>query len=158
MAARTPTLLIAALAVTATAGCRLISPKTREYMRIELSSGVVTQNQVVPLDRSLPRARLGDRLWIHYTASLTDGSVVDSSRDLGVPVEFVLGDEALPLGLEQGLYGMRLRGERLVTVPPQLAYGAEGIPGMVPPDSTIDFLVELVQIEQRPYRGPSRTE
>lgn len=139
---------IAALALVASSGCRLIAPKPIEYSIRTLPSGVVTQDIVIPIEKGRPYAREGDSLTLHYTARLADGSVVDSSLDVGIPVTCVLGQEALPRGLEQGLVGMRLGAERRIVVPPELAYGAEGVIGLVPPNATVTFIVSLIELER----------
>jgi FKBP-type peptidyl-prolyl cis-trans isomerase len=139
-----------ALLLLATTSCRLWAPKPPVYEVRSLESGVQTQNVVIPLDESRPRAALGDRLVLHFSASLEDGTVVDSSLDQGVPIECVLGDGSLPAGLEQGIVGMRPGGERRIVVPPDLAFGEQGIHGLVPPSATILFLVELIGLERDP--------
>ncbi|MEO0650410.1 MAG: FKBP-type peptidyl-prolyl cis-trans isomerase [Planctomycetota bacterium] len=144
---------LAALTLIGSLGCRLIAPKPIEYTVRSLPSGVVTQDLVIPIEKGRPYARTGDRLTLHYTAYLDDGSVVDSSLDVGVPVTCILGEETLPRGLEQGLLGMRFGAERRVVVPPKLAYGVEGVIGLVPPNATVTFVVSLIGLE-RPEAPP----
>ena len=82
---------------------------------------------------------------VHYTASLEDGTVFDSSRDRGLPEQFELGAHTVIRGWEQGMLGMRVGGLRQMVIPPDLAWGAEGIPDLVPPDATIQLEVELLE-------------
>lgn len=87
----------------------------------------------------------GSQVIVHYTASLEDGTVFDSSYDRGLPEEFVVGAHSVIPGWEQGLLGMRAGGQRRLVIPPELAYGEEGLPGLVPPDATIVLLVDLLE-------------
>lgn len=83
---------------------------------------------------------------IDYTAKLPDGTVIDSTLDRGVPVTFRMG-EAPIAGWNEGLLGMREGGQRTVVVPAPLAYGDEGVPGLVPPGATLLFEVELLTVD-----------
>lgn len=91
------------------------------------------------------QVKLGDLVSIDYRARLTDGTEVDSSWDRGVPLELRVG-EAVIAGWNEGLLGMRVGGERLLEVPPEQAYGAQGVPGLIPPDATLLYEIELVSI------------
>jgi|CXWL01.1.fsa_nt_gi FKBP-type peptidyl-prolyl cis-trans isomerase len=86
----------------------------------------------------------GDFLTVHYTGSLTNGSVFDTSVGKA-PFVFRLGAGAVIAGWDQGLVGMRVGGKRRLTIPPSLAYGAQGS-GPVPGNATIRFDVELLSI------------
>ncbi len=92
-----------------------------------------------------PAAELGDVVVFDYTIWLVDGTRVDSTLDRGVPQESVLGHVPIE-GLNQGLVGMRPGGRRRLTIPPELAYGSSGVPDVVPPDSTLDCEVHLVEV------------
>lgn len=91
-------------------------------------------------------ATIGSVVAVHYTGMFQDGTVFDSSVG-GTPYQFVLGAGQVIPGWDQGLQGMKVGGKRLLIVPPDLAYGADGY-GPIPPDSTIVFEVELVDIVQ----------
>ena len=91
------------------------------------------------------RVRLGWTVVVHYSASLEDGTVFDSSYDRGLPEEFELGAHTVIRGWEQGMLGMAVGGQRHLVVPPELAWGAEGLPGLVPPDATVVLDVELLE-------------
>lgn len=94
-----------------------------------------------------PAAQAGDEVAVHYTGTLTDGTVFDSSISRGVPITFVLGQGRVIQGWELGILGMKVGEKRTLTIPPQLGYGATGTPGgPIPPHATLIFDVELVAI------------
>lgn len=86
----------------------------------------------------------GQRLSVHYTGRLLDGTEFDNSRTRGTPFSFVLGAGEVILGWEQGLSGMRVGGTRTLTIPPELGYGAEGKPPTIPQQATLVFDIELL--------------
>ena len=92
-------------------------------------------------------AKAGDKLVVHYTGTLTNGTKFDSSHDRATPFEFALGAGAVIKGWDQGLVGMRVGGKRKLTIPPELGYGAAGLPPKIPPASTLIFDVELLAIK-----------
>ena len=100
---------------------------------------------VVPDDGR--RAALGDLVSIDYELALEDGEVVDSTLDRGRPATFRLGAGEVPAGVEEGVIGMRQYGRRRIVVPPELGYGDEGAPPLVPPGATLRFEVELMELE-----------
>lgn len=90
-------------------------------------------------------ATIGSVITVHYTGLFQDGQSFDSSIG-GQPYQFVLGSGAVIPGWDQGLQGMKVGGKRLLVVPPDLAYGAQGY-GPIPPNTTLIFEVEMIAIE-----------
>ena len=92
-------------------------------------------------------ARSTDRVTVHYTARISGGEKVDSTHDRGEPETFLLS-LAPVLGWSDGIPGMRRRGKRWILVPPHRAFGDEGVEGLIPPGATLEFLIELVEVER----------
>lgn len=126
--------------------------------QVEITSGGRTQESVVPgavessflIEDSVvgtgKEALTGSRLTVHYVGRLTDGRVFSSSREEGQPFVFDLGRGQVIRGFETGVSGMREGGRRKLVVPPSLGYGANAV-GLIPPDSTLIFDIELLKVE-----------
>jgi FKBP-type peptidyl-prolyl cis-trans isomerase FkpA len=91
-------------------------------------------------------ATAGKRVTVHYVGTLTDGSKFDSSRDRGKGFTFQLGAGQVIKGWDQGVAGMKIGGVRKLTIPADLGYGARGFPPVIPPNSTLLFEVELLEV------------
>lgn len=91
-------------------------------------------------------AQAGKMVRVHYTGTLENGQKFDSSRDRGEPIEFPLGVGYVIPGWDQGLAGLRVGDKARLTIPGHLAYGAAGVPGVIPPDATLIFDVELMDV------------
>ncbi len=106
------------------------TPSGLEYWDIKVGTGAVAQ--------------AGHKVKVDYTGWLTNGKKFDSSVGTGHPFEFMLGAGQVIKGWDQGVAGMKVGGKRQLRIPPDLAYGAKGYPGAIPPSATLIFDVELI--------------
>lgn len=91
-------------------------------------------------------AAAGQTVSVHYTGWLTNGNKFDSSKDRDDPFKFALGARQVIAGWDEGVQGMKIGGTRKLTIPPSLGYGARGAGGVIPPNATLVFEVELLEI------------
>uniref|UniRef100_UPI00398F5DD1 peptidyl-prolyl cis-trans isomerase FKBP1A-like n=1 Tax=Pristiophorus japonicus TaxID=55135 RepID=UPI00398F5DD1 len=101
---------------------------------------------IVPGDgRTFPKT--GQTCVVHYVGTLMDGTKFDSSRDRNAPFKFIIGRKAVIKGWEEGLSRMSVGQRAILTCTPDFAYGVSGHPGVIPPNSTLIFDVELLRLE-----------
>lgn len=104
-----------------------------EYWDIKVGTGAV--------------AATGHKVKVDYTGWLTNGKKFDSSVGTGRPFEFMLGAGQVIKGWDEGVAGMKVGGKRQLRIPPDLAYGASGYPPVIPPNSTLIFDVQLLDVK-----------
>ena len=115
-------------------------PRPRRNEKLEIKDLVVGKGT---------EAKAGDSVKVHYVGTLPDGKEFDSSKKHGQPFDFELGAGRVIKGWDQGVAGMKVGGKRKLTVPPSLGYGARGFPPVIPPNSTLIFEVELLEVKKK---------
>jgi peptidyl-prolyl cis-trans isomerase A (cyclophilin A) len=104
-----------------------------EYIEVEAGTG--------------EQAQAGKTVSVHYTGKFQDGKVFDTSVPRGEPIEFELGRGNVIKGWDEGIALMKVGGKAQLIIPPNLAYGERGAGGVIPPNSTLVFDVELVSVK-----------
>ena len=129
---------IFATVIIAIIGIVIIGQSTKKNQELKIEDLVIGSGA---------EAKPGDTVSVHYTGWLEDGTKFDSSLDRNQPFEFTLGQGQVIPGWEQGIQGMKVGGKRRLTIPPEMAYGKQGYGGVIPPNATLVFEVELLDIK-----------
>ena len=108
------------------------------------ASGLVIEELEVGTGETAVAGRM---VSVHYTGWLTDGRKFDSSKDRNDPFVFGLGARQVIAGWDEGVQGMKVGGKRKLTIPASLGYGARGAGGVIPPNATLVFEVELLAVK-----------
>ncbi|OUL20091.1 FKBP-type peptidyl-prolyl cis-trans isomerase [Nostoc sp. 106C] len=109
------------------------TPSGLKYIELQEGTGATPQT--------------GQKVVVHYTGTLEDGTKFDSSRDRNRPFDFKLGVGQVIKGWDEGLSTMKVGGRRQLIIPPELGYGSRGAGGVIPPNATLIFDVELLDIK-----------
>lgn len=132
------TAALVALPMLSVTGC------AKEAKKVTTPSGLVYEDVKVG---SGAEAKAGQMVTVHYTGWLTDGTKFDSSKDRNEPFQFALGRGQVIRGWDEGVAGMKVGGIRKLTIPPDLGYGSRGAGGVIPPNATLVFDVELLGVK-----------
>lgn len=132
-----------AVASAAAAASVAAAPQSSAQSGVTTSTGL----QFIEVEAgSGPAPKPGDVVAVHYTGMLTDGTVFDSSRESNQPIQFPLGEGRVIPGWDEGIAMMREGGKARLIIPPDLGYGESGAGGVIPPNATLIFDVELVDV------------
>lgn len=145
----TSILALAATAVFAQSGTTKKAPDTSAPTKVT-GAGTKTASGLQYWDIKAGTGKVaekGHKVTVHYTGWLTSGKKFDSSVDAGRPFEFSLGAGQVIQGWDEGVAGMKIGGKRQLRIPPQLGYGDRGAGGVIPPNATLIFDVELLGVQ-----------
>jgi peptidylprolyl isomerase len=136
--------LLAATTFPAAAATAPHSPAPAAHKAVKLPDGLVYTDLVVGRG---PMPKAGQTVVVHYVGTFPDGRKFDSSRDRHEPFAFTLGQQQVIPCWDEGVATMHVGGRRKLVCPPSLAYGPTGAGGVIPPNATLDFDVELLGVK-----------
>ena len=110
------------------------------------SFGILNMNIEILREGTGKEAKAGDRATVNYVGSFEDGTKFDSSVDRGQPFTFILAEGSVIQGWELGVEGMKAGEKRRLTIPPELAYGEQGAGGVIPPNATLIFEIDMLAV------------
>jgi peptidylprolyl isomerase len=121
----------------------------QETQTMNLDNAVTTPSglkyiDIIEGDGASPKT--GQRVTVHYTGTLEDGTKFDSSKDRNSPFAFKIGVGQVIKGWDEGVATMKVGGQRTLIIPPELGYGSSGAGGVIPPNATLIFEVELLNV------------
>lgn len=124
---------------------RTLNPTLESKQMIQMENGLKVQDLKVGTG---PEAKAGDTISVNYVGALENGTVFDASSKHGGPATFQIGVGQLIKGWDEGIPGMKVGGKRKLVVPPLLGYGSQNVGnGLIPPNSTLVFEVELLAVQ-----------
>lgn len=135
---------------TTTAQVAINPQQETNIMDLDLSKAVTTASGLQYIDEvegTGESPKTGQTVVVHYTGTLENGKKFDSSRDRGQPFSFKIGVGQVIQGWDEGVGTMKVGGRRILIIPPQLGYGNRGAGGVIPPNATLVFDVELLGIK-----------
>jgi len=136
--------LLLALALTPLLGTAAMANTVKEQV-VTTTTGLKYMDKVVGTGASPSK---GNLVTVHYTGTLANGKKFDSSLDRGKPFTFVIGKGQVIKGWDEGVATMKVGGKRKLIIPPELGYGNRGAGRVIPPNATLNFDVELLDVKK----------
>jgi peptidylprolyl isomerase len=136
--------------ISPTPAVSLAANPEKDTNKMDLSNAVTTPSGLQYIDLVTGEGdtpKTGQKVTVHYTGTLENGKKFDSSVDRGEPFSFKIGVGQVIKGWDEGVATMKVGGRRTLIIPPELGYGARGAGGVIPPNATLIFDVELLGVK-----------